>query len=198
MRKIVIAFVLASSFFMCYAQPTVELGIRASRFTMEDVTFFTNTVFSTDVFYEMYWGISGELLICFANNFGLRLETFEFRKLDRGGTCFDILSNLDFDFIFILPIGHKFSPLVYLGGYFKYFWNTPAGDMRGYDPAYELRAGLGAQYRLQDKTKLFLEIEMYTNFQSQSKRWPIEDMIYYYNTTNLGFNRINLGLRYTI
>ncbi|MGB3480054.1 MAG: hypothetical protein WBB67_12960 [bacterium] len=194
--KLSIGMVLCASF--CLARPTVDFGLRTTRFMIEEMIFFPDGTFDTDIIYEMYWGVSGDLVINLSQNFALRFESFEFKKFDRGGTGLVFFSNVDTDIIFTIPIGKKFSPLIYGGFRFEHIWGLSANDLRGIDPAYELRAGLGSLYHLKNNIALHLDIELYTKLQTQYRRMPIDDMVYNYTSKNFGFNKINLGGRFAL
>lgn len=195
MKKIALPIGILIFFSMSYSQPKIEFGIKTTRFMMEDILMFYGGTWNIDVLYEYYWGVSGELLIGFTKNLYIRFEMFGIKKFDRGGVGINVLSDLNADLIFVLPIGRSFSPLVYCGFSYGRFWDMPMNDCRGIDPAYELRVGLGAQYQLQKKIKLFLETEIYTKYQSQYRRVPLEDMVYSIYGDALGVNRINFGAR---
>lgn len=155
MKKIALPIGILIFFSMSYSQPKVEFGIKTTRFMMEDILMFYGGTWNIDVLYEYYWGVSGELLIGFTKNLYIRFEMFGIKKFDRGGAGINVLSDLNADLIFVLPIGRSFSPLVYCGFSYGRFWDMPMNDCRGIDPAYELRVGLGAQYQLQKKIKYF-------------------------------------------
>jgi hypothetical protein len=180
------------------AQPIFTIGIIATRGMSEDIVSFMNGTFNVDVYQEMYWGIGGDLMIDFTKWFTLRFELCDFKFLDRGGTNLEMLSNINTDAIFFIPIGRRIAPLVYVGFQFGRFWNTEPQDYRSFDPVYEVRAGLGTQYRLSGKYAILIEIEMYNKSQSKMIRIPIEDMIYNYQIESFGVNSINLGTRISL
>ena len=182
-------------FSLGYSQPKVELGMKVTRFMMAEIWTYGGATWDMDVFYELYWGMSGELVIDFTKNICLRLEALELKNYDRGGVSIDIFSNLDADLIIVLPIGRRFSPLVYSGFCYERFWNKPVNDYRSLGPGYEWHVGLGAQYKLRKKVNLFLEIEVYTKYQTEYRRVPLEDMVYSVSSGSLGVGRINFGTR---
>lgn len=180
------------------AQPTFAIGVKATRGVNEDIISFMSGTFNVDVYQEMYWGIGGDLMIDFTKWFTLRIELCGFKFLDRGGTNLELLSNINTDAVFFIPIGRRFAPSAFFGFRFGRFWNTEPQDYRSFDPVYEIRAGLGTQYRFSRKYAVFVEIEMYDNSQSKMTRTPIEDMIYNYQIESFGVNNINVGTRISL
>lgn len=177
------------------AQPTLTIGLKATRGMAEEFQSFMSGTFNLDVYREMYWGIGGDLLLNFTRWFTLKFELCEFKYLDHGGTNLEMLSNINTDAMFFIPTSKRISPLVYVGFRYGRFWNTDPHDYRSFDPVYELRAGLGAQYRLPRKCAIFVEIELYSRFQSKLIRVPMEDMIYSVQSEYIGVNEINVGTR---
>lgn len=180
------------------AQPTFAIGVKATRGMNEDIVSFMSGTFNVDVYQEMYWGISGDLMIDFTKWFTLRFELCDFRFHDRGGTNLELLSNINTDAVFFIPIGRRFAPSAFFGFRFGRFWNTEPQDYRSFDPVYEIRAGLGTHYRFSRKYAVFVEIEIYNNSQSKMTRIPIEDMIYNYQIESFGVNNINIGTRISL
>jgi hypothetical protein len=133
----------------------------------------------------------------------LRLETIEFNKYDNGefsgngGYSFSLFSDLDADVILSAPIRYRIAPLVYAGMYFAKFMDKPANDPRGIAMPAELRIGLGALYRLQEKSKLQFELQIYEMRQYAAEPYPgVPGAFYYESEYCIGINRVNLGYYY--
>lgn len=190
----------------CFAKIEVELGLKTTRFFIEDSYGYVRVdsvpiAFDVDFAYERYVGVSSELLVSFIKNLYLRMELIEYRLYDRGpirwgygGSGLNIISNLDVDVIYILPSWHRVSPLVYGGIGLEDFYGKPLNDMRAWGPAYEYRIGLGVNYRLTPRVKMFVEVQSWTCFQ-YTKRLPLLDELYSVYYDLLGLGRVNLGCR---
>ncbi len=192
----------------CFAKIDVALGLKTSRFFIENGFYYERVdsvpmAFNVDWEYERYFGLSAELLITFIKNFGLRLELIEYKKFDNnepfknrgcGGSGLALFSNLDADLIYILPFWYRVSPLFYGGMNLENFYGKPYNDMRAHGATYEYRIGVGLNYRYNRNINIFSEIQTFTCFQ-YTKRLPLVDATYTDYYYLLGLGRINLGCR---
>ncbi|MEO0124597.1 MAG: hypothetical protein ABIL69_11420 [candidate division WOR-3 bacterium] len=196
MKKFILIIIVF--FFFVYPQPRVELGIKTTRYLMSEMIMFSQGTWNVDIFLEKYWGISSEIVISFTKNIYLRSEFLELKKYDSGGNSLNLLSNLNTDLIAVLPVNWNLRPLFYGGFSYEKYSNLSLNDYRGIAPVYNVRAGSGLLYTRMKNPKLFLEIEMYNYKQSEYRRVPMEDMIFNIRCESLGFNRVNLGLRFQL
>ena len=202
MKIYVIVIMVLILFSFGYTQPKISVGFKATRFMIGCGDEFQGSEWDYEAIYELYWGFSSDLSVDFTKNLSLRVEVLEYKIFDNtegsgnGGSSISLFSNLDADIIYVLPIGSRLSPLVYAGLNYERFMNKPVNDLRGVPvAAYEMRAGLGAQYKLRQKVRLFLELQIFNKCGTGAKRVPLDDMLYWDTCETLGLNRINLGLR---
>jgi hypothetical protein len=196
-KSILITAVLLMMAGMINAQPTVGAGLKMSR---HEVSFLITGDGYEEYLWERYWGISCDITVSFTRYLTLRMETVEFKKFDasggtgNGGSSFSLFSDLDADLMFILPLKYPISPLVYAGTNFENFMNKPMNDPRGIATPSELRMGLGLLYRLREKSKLQLELQVYDKRQTAAcpdSGYP--GSFSYEIIETIGFNRANLG-----
>lgn len=194
---IVFSFLLIFSF----AEAKVEVGLKFTHFYLTNWHEISSGYYNYTVFYEDYLGISAELLLTLLRDLYLRLEICELRfytypELGKGQS-FHLLSGLDADLIYILPVGRKLSPLIYCGLNYGGYSGKSGGDMRIY-PAYEFRLGPGINYRFGKDRKIFLEGQLITQYQIYEREINSADIVYSSSVYILGFPRINLGVRFPL
>lgn len=195
-----VLFISIIFFSLSFPKPRVEAGLKISRFNISDWYSVDTGYFNFTVFYEPYWGISGELLFGFVENLYLRLELGEFRAYKKfgRGIGLNLFSNLDADFIYILPIGRMVSPSIYCGVNYQRYFGKPDRDVRGYAPTYEFRLGTGINYRQGKRMKVFLEGQFVTKYQIYEREIGSTQKIYKTTKIILGLPRLNLGVRFSL
>lgn len=179
--------------------PTVQVGLKTSYLTVTDVVVLDSAFLDLDVWNESYVGLSGEVLISPVKNLSLRLELAELRFFtDRslgGGQEICILTDLDADVIWVLPIGRGISPLVYAGMSFDGYCNKPVRDWRAAFDDFEYRVGPGLRYRATRALDVFLDFQILT-WQQKSRHAWFFDAAESRGWFLLGVSRVNLGVRY--
>lgn len=201
MRRIKRAIFILSLFFsLSFPKPRIELGLKVSRFDVTDWYSVDTGYFDFTVFYEPYYGMSGEFLVSFIKDLYLRGEFGELRFYTKfgKGRSFHLFSGLDFDLIYTIPIKGKISPLAYIGINYERYFGKPDRDIRGYAPTYEFRFGSGLNYRHNEKVKTFLECQLLTKYQIYERKIGSTEEVYKTTKFIFGFPRINLGIRYTL
>ncbi len=149
-----------------------------------------------DVITENYKGGSIELLIGYRERIYLRTEIIELRLFDRRGTSTNFGQNLDTDFFFAQPIGPKISPYIAAGiGIEKFEGARDVIDPRFVEGArYEIRGGIGINYKLRSHIILFVESQWYENIKI-IRTGKDAILVESYNSEAIDLVRLNGGVR---
>ncbi|MEO0137950.1 MAG: hypothetical protein ABIL40_11105 [candidate division WOR-3 bacterium] len=146
---------------------------------------------------ENYFGLNAEFSLCLLNNLFFRLETIEFRKYQyTGKTKIMALSNLNMDIEYQIPIRTSLKPLVYFG--IKYRPTAYCSNLDvvlDYMFHQEFHFGCGIALPLGTNFKIVFENHLYTD---SKWWWWSEDIWYCDHIQTWGFERLSLGLRYTL
>jgi len=195
--KIFISIILFFSFL--FAKLQLQGGLKFSRFSITDWYSSDTGLFNYTVFYEPYLGISGEVLLSF-KNLSFRSEIFELRFYTKFSKrrSFHFFSNLDCYFLYTIAITKILSFFPYLGFNYEQYFNKPKKDIRSCGPIYEARFGLGMNYSLKRRIKIFLESQIITKYQIYERKIGNPYEIYKTTKLLLGVKRINLGFRYLL
>lgn len=193
-------FSLALLFSLSFPKPRVEVGLKFSRFNITDWYSVDTGYFNFTVFYEPYYGMSGELLVSFIKDLYLRSEFGELRFYTRfgKGRSIHLFSGLDFDLIYTIPIKGRISPLAYIGLNYERYFGKPDRDIRGYAPTYEFRFGSGINYQYKERVKIFLESQLITKYLMYERKIGSTEEVYKTKNFIFGLPRINLGFRYSL
>jgi hypothetical protein len=194
MKKILIIHIYLISACIGFSLPVFEGSLKITKFNTTAIIFFPLENHELRIF-EEYLGFGIDGLLNFFNNLYFRMEIAEIRKYEyMGDTKGVLLSNLALDLEYLLPIGWRFSPLVYLGTkYGPYDYRFPK-DTLFQIVNNEFHWGLGAVYRLANKSKIILEFQIY----SHNKWYFYGSDFFWYEAETWGIEKINLGFRYRL
>ncbi|MEO0087528.1 MAG: hypothetical protein ABIK77_01400 [candidate division WOR-3 bacterium] len=189
-----------------FANEKIEFGVKSTYYIglhWYEVHWPGDTnAYNYTVFYEDYFSLSGELRYELLKNLYLRLELWELRfytysELGKGKS-FHLFSHLDCDFIYLLPISRKLSPLIYCGLNYEKYWGKDYQDIRIFHPAFEFRLGMGLIYRFKKNRKIFLEVQTYEKYQIYERDIIWASLLNSWLVETIGVQRINLGLCFSL
>ncbi len=194
-RKLFILLIIMGCYAQLHGESCIEIGIKGTYFSTSGgyMDWYGNVTW----FFEPYYGLNEEILFGFTNNIFLRMEVAEIRKYSHcNSLSFNFISSLSIDAEYIPPIGRLISPLVYLGFKYGKFNNSSFNDPNCGVVNHEFHYGLGVLFRANRQLKIVFETQLYSNNRfwlygyELDKQWNLK-------FTTLGFEKQNLGIRYT-
>lgn len=194
MRRLTIVAILNSIFFFfIFAAPSFEIAIKATKFNTTFIRWFEIGHRELRIS-ENHLGMGIDAHLGLIKNLNIKIEIGEIRKYQYLGDVKGVLlSNLALDLEYFIPVGKKVSPLLYIGTKYGPFDYRFPEDTIFEIVNREFHWGIGASYRVKKKSKIVLEIQLY----SKNKWWwyggPDYDEIALW-----GVEKLNLGFRYCL
>jgi hypothetical protein len=186
---------------ICFCAVVAEVGAKVSWVDGQwgyradpDSAFYNQYAFK-----EPHIGVSLEFTVSPVSRLYLRSELAELRFYTDttfgGGWSVQLLSDLNTDLIYVLPIGRRISPLVYGGLSYSRFFDKPGNDIRADFPQFEYHIGSGARWAISSSLALELELELFTNSQYSFLMPGNGNLLWTQNLGGIGLSRVNLGIR---